>query len=474
MRTSSFAHPLVARSIAKVLPATLRTGGTRFRHEVANNVYSDSRSVGFLDMKVDVGTALLANEFRGDDVKLQVVVEDDSFEKASAKAPNSDLALQEIEEAIAQVAKHEAVWDHFSNPQNVGSLDKTSLDVGFAIAGKASLGAVMKMGVLVQDGVIQDAKFKAVGCDATVACGSYATEAIIGRTLAEAESLTSAAISSELELKPSKIHCSVLTRDAVRAAIASYKDKHEAVHNHFTDPYNIGSLDKNSSDVGAALVGKASRGGIMNMQVQVEDGIIKDAKFKAVGCNSTVACGSYATETIIGQTLAQAESLSSVAISSHLELRLSEVRCAALARDAVRAAIASYKKKHEAVHDHFADPCNLGSLDDEDAEEVPHDVGVAVVGHASRGGVIKMQVLVEEDVIEDAVFKAVGCNSVVACGSFATTMIIGMLLSEIDDLTSESIASHLRLPGSKLHCAVLAEEAVRAAVENYQSKQQVL
>jgi nitrogen fixation NifU-like protein len=469
-RTSSFAHPLAARSMAKVLPPTMRIGGTRFSHEVANSVYSDSRGVGFLDINaVDVGTSLLAKDFRGDDVKLHVVVEDNSVKKAQ----NSDLAMQEIEEAIAQVANHQAVWDHFGNPQNVGSLDETSTDVGFAIAGQASRGGVIEVGVLVQDGIIQDSKFKAVGCDSTVACGSYATEAIIGRTLAEAESLTSAAISSELELEPSKIHCSVLTRDAVRAAIASYREKHEAVHNHFTNPHNIGSLDKNSSDVGAALVGKASRGGIMNLQVQVGDGIIKDAKFKAVGCSSTVACGSYATQAIIGQTLAQAESLSSVAISSHLELRLSEVRCAALARDAVRAAIASYKKKHEAVHDHFADPVNLGSLD-EDAEEVPYDVGVAVVGHASRGGVIKMQVLVEEDVIEDAVFKAVGCNSVVACGSFATTMVIGMLLPEIDDLTSESIASALRLPGSKLHCADLAEEAVRAAVENYQSKQQVL
>lgn len=452
----------------------MRPVSARFCHEVANTACSDSQGMGFLDMKaVDVGTALLAKDLRGDDVKLQVVVEEDSFKTASAKAQNSDLAMQEIEEAIAQVAKHQAGWDHFSNPQNVGSLDKTSLDVGYAIAGKASRGGVMKMWVLVQDGAIEDAKFKAVGCDSTAACGSYATEAIIGRTLAEAESLTSAAISSELELKLSKIHCAVLARDAVRAAIASYKDKHEAVHNHFTDPLNIGSLDKNSPDVGAGLVGKASRGGIINMQVKVEDGIIKEAKFKAVGCNSTVACGSYTTEAIIGKTLAQAESLSSAAISSHLELRLSEVRCAALARDAVRAAIASYKEKHEPVQDHFADPVNMGDMG-EDAEEVPHDMGVAVVGQAKRGGMIKMQVQIEDDVIEDAMFRAVGCNSVVACGSFATTMIIGMLVSEANDLTSASIASHLKLPDSKFHCAVLAEEAVQAAVENYTSKQEAL
>jgi len=128
-----------------------------------------------------------------------------------------------------------------------------------------------------------------------------------------------------------------------------------------------------------------------------------------------------------------------------------------------------YVYKQQAVWDHFTAPHNIGTLD----KNSP-DVGAALVGKASRGGILNLQVKVEDGIIKDAKFKAVGCSSTVACGSYATSMIIGTLISDIDDLTSESIASHLKLPGSKLHYAVLAEEAVRAAVANYVSKQQVL
>mmetsp|Transcript_86723 Transcript_86723/g.280789 ORF Transcript_86723/g.280789 Transcript_86723/m.280789 type:complete len:160 (+) Transcript_86723:81-560(+) len=120
---------------------------------------------------------------------------------------------------------HEAVHDHFNNPRNVGSLDKSDAGVGTALVGKASCGDVIKLQVKVQDGMIKDAKFKTFGCGSAIASSSLATEMIIGKQISEAEKLKNTDISSHLKLPPVKIHCSVLAEEAIQAAIADYKKK---------------------------------------------------------------------------------------------------------------------------------------------------------------------------------------------------------------------------------------------------------
>eukprot|EP00933_Yihiella_yeosuensis_P068770 TRINITY_DN7474_c0_g1_i1.p1 TRINITY_DN7474_c0_g1~~TRINITY_DN7474_c0_g1_i1.p1 ORF type:complete len:161 (-),score=44.10 TRINITY_DN7474_c0_g1_i1:134-616(-) len=123
---------------------------------------------------------------------------------------------------------HEAVHDHFNNPRNVGSLDKKDVSVGSALVGKASCGDVIKLQVKVEDGVIQDAKFKTFGCGSAIASSSLATEMIIGMPIDEAAKLKNTDISSHLKLPPVKIHCSVLAEEAIQAAIGDYKAKQAA------------------------------------------------------------------------------------------------------------------------------------------------------------------------------------------------------------------------------------------------------
>merc|ERR1712038_769181 len=121
---------------------------------------------------------------------------------------------------------------------------------------------------------------------------------------------------------------------------------HEAVIDHFNNPRNVGSLNKNDADVGTALVGKASCGDVIKLQVKVEDGVIKDAKFKTFGCGSAIASSSLATEMIIGRPIDEAESISNADISSHLKLPPVKIHCSVLAEEAIQAAIADYKTKN--------------------------------------------------------------------------------------------------------------------------------
>merc|ERR1719221_1713790 len=120
---------------------------------------------------------------------------------------------------------HEAVIDHFSNPRNVGTLDKNDPSVGTALVGKAACGDVIKLQVKIENGVVQDAKFKTFGCGSAIASSSLATEMIIGQPVDEAEKLNNKDISSHLKLPPVKIHCSVLAEEAIQAAIADYRQK---------------------------------------------------------------------------------------------------------------------------------------------------------------------------------------------------------------------------------------------------------
>ena len=121
----------------------------------------------------------------------------------------------------------EKVLDHFTNPRNVGSLDKASPDVGTGIVGAPECGDVMKLQIRVDgDGRIVDAKFKTFGCGSAIAASSLATEWLKGRTVDEATELKNTDIATELSLPPVKIHCSVLAEDAVKAAIEDWKRKH--------------------------------------------------------------------------------------------------------------------------------------------------------------------------------------------------------------------------------------------------------
>lgn len=118
------------------------------------------------------------------------------------------------------------VLDHYNNPRNVGSFDKSDTTVGTGIVGAPECGDVMKLQLKINaDGVIEDAKFKTFGCGSAIASSSLATELVKGKTLEEALQLQNTDIVEELALPPVKIHCSVLAEDAIKAAIADYRQK---------------------------------------------------------------------------------------------------------------------------------------------------------------------------------------------------------------------------------------------------------
>ena len=118
------------------------------------------------------------------------------------------------------------VLDHYNHPRNVGSLDKKSDKVGTGIVGAPECGDVMKLQIEVDDdGQIVDAKFKTFGCGSAIAASSLATEWLKGKTLDEALRMRDAHIAKELELPPEKVHCSVMTEEAVRDAIDDWKKK---------------------------------------------------------------------------------------------------------------------------------------------------------------------------------------------------------------------------------------------------------
>lgn len=131
------------------------------------------------------------------------------------------------------MAYSDKVLDHYENPRNVGSLDKTAPNVGTGMVGAPACGDVMKLQIQVgEDGIIQDAKFKTYGCGSAIASSSLVTEWLKGKTLAQAQTIKNSDIATELALPPVKIHCSVLAEDAIRSAIADYKKKHEENSNN--------------------------------------------------------------------------------------------------------------------------------------------------------------------------------------------------------------------------------------------------
>ena len=119
------------------------------------------------------------------------------------------------------------------------------------------------------------------------------------------------------------------------------------VLDHFENPRNTGSLDKDSSDVGTGIVGAPACGDVMKLQIEVNNGIIKDAKFKTYGCGSAIASSSLVTEWIKGRSLEEASKIKNKDIAEHLSLPPVKIHCSVLAEDAIRAAIEDYKnKKH--------------------------------------------------------------------------------------------------------------------------------
>jgi len=125
------------------------------------------------------------------------------------------------------MAYSDKVLDHFKNPRNVGTLDKSKKNVGTGLVGAPECGDVMRLQIEVDDstGQIQDAKFKTFGCGSAIASSSLATEWLKGKTIDEALTINNMDIVEELALPPVKIHCSVLAEDAIKAAIKDYQEK---------------------------------------------------------------------------------------------------------------------------------------------------------------------------------------------------------------------------------------------------------
>ena len=123
------------------------------------------------------------------------------------------------------MAYSKQLLNHYENPQNVGSFDKNDTSVGTGLVGAPACGDVMKLQIKVEDGVIQDARFKTFGCGSAIASSSLITEWVKGRTLEEAKSIKNVQIAKELALPPVKIHCSVLAEDSIKAAIKDYETK---------------------------------------------------------------------------------------------------------------------------------------------------------------------------------------------------------------------------------------------------------
>ena len=124
------------------------------------------------------------------------------------------------------MAYSDKVIDHYENPRNVGKMDAGDVNVGTGMVGAPACGDVMKLQIRVEDGIIQDAKFKTYGCGSAIASSSLVTEWVKGKTLDQAGAIKNAEIAEELALPPVKIHCSILAEDAIKAAIEDYRAKH--------------------------------------------------------------------------------------------------------------------------------------------------------------------------------------------------------------------------------------------------------
>ncbi|MDY0241541.1 MAG: Fe-S cluster assembly scaffold IscU [Rhodospirillaceae bacterium] len=130
----------------------------------------------------------------------------------------------------------------------------------------------------------------------------------------------------------------------------------EKVIDHYEHPRNVGSFQKDETNIGTGLVGAPACGDVMKLQIKVsDDGVIEDAKFKTFGCGSAIASSSLVTEWIKGKTLNEASGIKNTDIAQHLALPPVKIHCSVLAEDAIKAAIADYRKKHGLAEDGAAD-----------------------------------------------------------------------------------------------------------------------
>ena len=133
------------------------------------------------------------------------------------------------------MAYSEKVIDHYENPRNVGSFDKSDPSIGTGMVGAPACGDVMKLQIKVNtEGVITDARFKTYGCGSAIASSSLVTEWVKGKTLDQAREITNSTIAEGLALPPVKIHCSILAEDAIKAAVDDYRNRHSVEENTAT------------------------------------------------------------------------------------------------------------------------------------------------------------------------------------------------------------------------------------------------
>ena len=123
----------------------------------------------------------------------------------------------------------------------------------------------------------------------------------------------------------------------------AYSDK---VVDHYENPRNVGSFSKDDESVGTGMVGAPACGDVMKLQIKVEDGIIRDARFKTYGCGSAIASSSLVTEWVKGKTLDEASSIKNSDIAEELALPPVKIHCSILAEDAIKAAVEDYRKRH--------------------------------------------------------------------------------------------------------------------------------
>ena len=124
----------------------------------------------------------------------------------------------------------------------------------------------------------------------------------------------------------------------------AYSDK---VLDHYENPRNVGSMDKNDKNVGTGMVGAPACGDVMKLQIKVKDNIVEDAKFKTYGCGSAIASSSLVTEMLKGKTIEQAQAIQNMEIVEELALPPVKIHCSVLAEDAIKSAIADYKRKKQ-------------------------------------------------------------------------------------------------------------------------------
>jgi nitrogen fixation NifU-like protein len=124
----------------------------------------------------------------------------------------------------------------------------------------------------------------------------------------------------------------------------------EKVVDHYENPRNVGSFNKDEDGVGTGMVGAPACGDVMKLQIKVQDGIITDAKFKTYGCGSAIASSSLVTEWVKGKSLEEAASIKNSAIAEELALPPVKIHCSILAEDAIKAAVEDYRKRHDLVN----------------------------------------------------------------------------------------------------------------------------